>query len=240
MSFSAILVDDEPLAVEGLRRFCDRDGRVRVVGDAADGEAALKLAAAAMPDAVFLDIGMPGLNGLQVAAGLAALPVPPLVAFVTAFDHYATQAFDLAIVDYVLKPIEPSRLDRAIHRIASMIQPDATTEPSEPDFWVPSRGGMVRVATSSVDRIDAERDYVRILAEGRSYLLRASLSAIEERLDRRRFVRVHRSTIIRIDSIVGLDHLGNGAWTAVGTDGAAIRIGRRHLAEVRSRLGIGS
>lgn len=239
MMFGAVLIDDEPLALEGLRRFCERSGQVRVLGEASDGAAGIELARTCRPDAVFLDIGMPGLGGLEVAARLGGVERAPLVVFVTAYDHFATQAFDLSVVDYVLKPLEPDRLDRAIARIASRMMDGKRPDAAAAGFWVPSRGGMVHVATDDIVRIDAERDYVRFAANGRTHLLRASLSAVEERLDPCIFVRIHRSTILRVDAIAGLEHIGNGAWAATDASGGRLgRIGRRHLASVRSTLGI--
>lgn len=236
MDFSAIIVDDEPLAIEALRRFCGRSRRVRILGEAADGAAGLHLAETARPDAVFLDIGLPGLSGLDVAARIAGSSPRPLVVFVTAFDHFATQAYDLSVVDYVLKPLDPKRLDRAIERIAERLSESQPSTAAD-EFWVPSRGGMARIASSSIRRVDAERDYVRILAHERSYLLRETISAIEARLDHTRFVRIHRSTILRSDTISGLRHLGAGAWAALDETGQASRIGQKYLARVREQLG---
>lgn len=238
MSFTAILVDDEPLAIEGLRRFCERSGVVEVLGEATDGAAGVELVRSTGPDAVLLDIGMPGLTGLDVAAVLGTTPSAPLVVFVTAFDHFATQAFDLSVVDYVLKPVDPDRLERALARIDALVASRGSAVDPADGFWVPSRGAMVRVPTSSIVRVEAERDYVRLVADGRTHLLRASMTAIEERLDRTSFVRVHRSTILRVDAIDRLEHLGGGAWAAIDAAGRLTRIGRRHLADVRSRLGV--
>lgn len=238
MPFSAIIVDDEPLAIEALNRFCQRSGQVVVVGEATDGATGLKLAASVRPDAMFLDIGMPGLSGLDVAALLSAAACRPLIVFVTAFDHFATQAFDLSVVDYVLKPLVPARLDRAVERLTTLLlDRQCNVEPAD-EFWVPNRGGMSRIPAASIRRVDAERDYVRLGVSDRSYLLREPISAIEERLDPSAFVRIHRSTILRNDTVTGLRHLGAGAWAAVDATGRENRIGRSYLARVRDRLGI--
>ena len=237
MAFGALLIDDEPLAIEALRRFCERDGRARILGEAADGAGGLALAEALRPDALFLDVGMPGLSGLDVTARVAALPRRPLIVLVTAYDHFATQAFDLSVVDYVLKPLDPERLDRAIDRLDQLVA-GAVAEPApSEDLWVPSRGGMVRIAAAMIRRIDAERDYVRLTVPGRSYLLRETISALESRLDSKRFVRIHRSSILRADTIAGLRHLGAGAWAVVDETGQPSRIGRSFLARVREQLG---
>ena len=236
MSFRAIIVDDEPLAIEGLRRFCERNDKVRIVGEATDGNMGLRLVDEVLPDAVFLDIGMPGLTGLDVAARFGRSATSPLVVFVTAFDHFATQAFDLSVVDYVLKPLDRVRLDRAIERVDLLVSKRDTDAPAAQEFWVPSRGSMVRLAASSIRRVDAERDYVRLTTDERSYLLREPISAIEARLDPALFVRIHRSAMLRNDTIKELRHTGGGVWAAIDEAGQPTRIGRSYLARLREQL----
>jgi len=238
MPLRVIIVDDERPAIEGLERLCERSGRVDVVGRATHGEAALTLARAEKPDALFLDIGMPGLGGMAVAQRLAGLPRPPLVVFVTAYDHYATEAFDLAVVDYVLKPIDEARLLRAIDRLEARV-PAGGGRRSERllrEFWAPSRGRMVRVPALDILRIEAERDYVRIVTAETSFLLRQPISAMETRLDPSLFMRLHRSTITRLDRIHELSALGRGRWAAVDANGMSAPIGRSYLAAVRARF----
>jgi two-component system response regulator AlgR len=235
MTIRAAIIDDEPLAVEALRRLCERGGQVRIVGSASGGAAGLPMLAAQQPDAVFLDIGMPGMSGLEIAHHLKTLQRPPLVIFVTAYDHFATEAFDLSVVDYILKPLEPERLERAIERAAQLL---AARGQAAQDFWVPHGGSIVRIAAAAIRRIDAERDYVRLSVEQRSYLLREPLSAIEARLAPELFLRVHRSTIVRLDCIRALRHLGAGAWEVVDQDGRQARVGRSYLARVKAQLGL--
>lgn len=237
MTIRAVIVDDEPLAIEALERFCERSGRVEIHGAATDGAAGLDLARQIAPDLVFLDIGMPGLGGLDVAAGLHRTARAPLVVFVTAFDHFATQAYDLSVADYLLKPLEPLRFERAVDRVEQRLDWSAPSRAPE-DLWVPSRGGMVRISIADIRRVDAERDYVRLSVGDRSHLLRENISAMAERLDASAFVRIHRSTILRIDMVKGLRHLGGGAWATVDACGQEVRIGRSHLARVREQLGL--
>jgi len=233
-----LIVDDEPLAVERMQVICARLPGLTVVGTAADGEAALRLVEALAPDLLLLDMTMPGLDGLGVARALARQAAPPALVFVTAHDSFAVEAFDLDAVDYVLKPVAPERLERAIARAVAR----RGTRVREPgagisEFWVPHRSELLRIAAADVDRIDAERDYVRLHVGERSYLLLQTVTGLEARLDPDRFIRLHRSTIIRRDRIIGLRHDGLGVWSAELSDGSALRIGRTYLAKAKAMAG---
>jgi two-component system response regulator AlgR len=239
-------VDDEPLAVERLQVICARLEGVSVIGTASDGQAALRLIEALAPDLVLLDLTMPETDGLTVARKLATQPSPPAVIFVTAHDEFAVEAFDLEAVDYVLKPVSPDRLQRAIHRVGTRrVQPVGQAVQESPwlsEFWVPHRSELVRIAASDVERIDAERDYVRLhvggqAGAGQSFLLLQTITGLEERLDPEMFIRIHRSCILRRDRIIGLRHEGLGVWSAETADGAALRIGRTYLPQVKKMAG---
>jgi two-component system, LytTR family, response regulator AlgR len=236
--FTALLVDDEPLALDMLKRLLKLDSRIQLIGEAADGETALRLATAKRPDVLFLDIGMPGKSGLLVASQLASADPAPLIVFVTAYDHHATEAFDLAVVDYVLKPVDAARLARAIERVATRLAAGAPSSPRAQDVWAPSRGGMVRIPTTAIQRIEAEGDYVRLHAGDRSYLLRRSISDLASRLDPTQFLQIHRSTLLRRTDVQALRHIGSGAWVAVDATGRTFRIGRQRLGDVRAALEI--
>lgn len=237
MAITAMVVDDEPLAADGLRRLCERSGRVNVLCVASDGASVLRLVTARRPQALFLDIAMPGLSGLDVAGALASIPEAPRIVLVTAHDHFATQAFDLSVVDYVLKPVEPQRFLRAIERLESVLNADPCHERAGGDLWVPYRGTVIRLSARDIVRLEAERDYVRLHDPSRSYLLRSTLTELLERLGPE-FVRVHRSVALPASRIVGLRHAGSGAWVAVDVDGRAIPVGRTYLDSVRLRLGL--
>lgn len=238
-----LIVDDEPLALERLEVICSRLEGVALAGTASDGAAALRQIEALAPDLVLLDMTMPELDGLAVARALAGRSERPAVIFVTAHDSFAVEAFDLDAVDYVLKPVTPERLERAIGRALSR---RGTHTPSAgewlDEFWVPHRSELLRIAASDVDRIDAERDYVRLhVGQGdgtaRSYLLLQTVSGLEARLDPEKFIRVHRSTILRRDRITGLRHDGLGVWSAELADAGAVRIGRTYLSRVKAMAG---
>lgn len=236
MAIAAIIADDEPLAADGLRELCEATGKVDVVAVATDGAKALQAVDALRPAALFLDIAMPELNGLEVAAALARMPEPPRIVLVTAHEHFATEAFDLSVVDYVLKPVDPLRLSRAIDRLQAQL----ATEPSPPrerELWVPYLGTVLRLPLADIVRIETERDYVRIHDSGRSYLLRSTLTDLMDRIGDG-FVRIHRSVAVPTDRIAGVRHIGGGAWVAVDVDGGVAPVGRRFLEPVRERLGL--
>jgi two-component system response regulator AlgR len=233
-----LIVDDEPLAVERMQVICAKLPELAVVGTASDGAAALRLVEALEPDLVLLDMTMPEVDGLAVARKLAERARRPAVIFVTAHDHFAVEAFDLDAVDYVLKPVAHERLARAIERAVSRRERPARPESKWlEELWVPHRSELLRVEVDQIDRIDAERDYVRLHLGDRSYLLLQTIAGLEERLDPHEFIRIHRSTILRKDRIRGLRHDGLGVWSAEIEDGEALRIGRTYLPKVKAMAG---
>ena len=236
----ALIVDDEPLAVERMQVLCAGLPAVQVIGTASDGAAALLLAGQLAPDLLLLDMTMPGMDGLAVARALARDAQPPAIIFVTAHEDFAVEAFDLEAVDYVLKPVAPDRLARAIERAVARRGAAGRGAPQPQylaEFWVPHRGELLRIAAADVQRIDAERDYVRLHTKDRSYLLLQTIAGLEQRLDPERFIRIHRSTILRRDFIRGLRHEGLGVWSAELNDGEALRIGRTYLRKVKAITG---
>ena len=237
-----LIVDDEPLAVERMQMLCADLPELALVGTAGDGAAALRMVAALSPDLVLLDIGMPELDGMAVARAIGeGTAAPPAIVFITAFDSFAIEAFDLSATDYVLKPVSAERLTRAIGRVVERRSSGAVALPPVnahvEEFWVPHRSELIRIAASDIERIDAERDYMRLHVNGRSYLLHQTISALEARLDPALFIRVHRSMIVRRDRIARLGHDRAGAWHAELVDGEAVRIGRSYLAGAKAIAG---
>lgn len=233
-----LVVDDEPLAVERMQILLARMEGVDLAGTASDGEAALRMAEAVAPDLMLLDIAMPGMDGIDVARALGRLPSPPNIVFVTAFDSFAVAAFDVEAVDYLMKPIEPARLARALDRARAHRAGERPplTEAHLQEFWASDINGLTRVRVEDVDRISAERDYMRIHVGKRSWLINHSLAKLEEELDPERFVRLHRSAIVRKDFVTGLRH-DEGRWTAKLADGSEQRVGRLYAANARKLSG---
>jgi two-component system response regulator AlgR len=240
-----LIADDEPLAAERLQLLLARCSGIELVGTASDGESAVRLAEALKPDALLLDIAMPGLDGIEVARAIGGPHNSPAVVFVTAFDSFAVAAFEVAAVDYLMKPVEPTRLERALERAREYVrqrreEPDgAPTKTSEwlDEFWASDLTGLVRIAARDVDRVSAERDYMRLHVGRRSWLIHHSMAALEEGLDPQLFVRLHRSAIVRRDFISGFTRNPSGRWIARLGDGGEQAVGRLYSDRVRSIAG---
>ena len=235
-----LIADDEPLAAERLQVLLARANGATLVGTASDGESAINMAEALSPDLVLLDIAMPGLDGIDVARALTGQSPSPAVVFVTAFDQFAVAAFEVAAVDYLMKPVEPDRLQRALdrakeyleHRKTPSAKPGAPSEWIE-EFWASDLTGLVRIAARDIDRVSAERDYMRLHVGRRSWLIHHSMAALEEGLDPELFVRLHRSAIVRRDFIAGFTRNPSGRWIARLADGTEQPVGRLYSDRVR-------
>jgi len=253
-ALSVLVVDDEPLARRRLTRLLSKLDWINRIEEAADVAEACHKATQTAPDILLLDIQMPGGNGFDVLAHLGS--PPPVVIFVTAFDHHALRAFEANAVDYITKPIEHGRFDIAMKRARaateSRHQTDRIAELQESlislkqalnqqpkrtsEFWVKVRGEFIRISLDNIVRIQAERDYVRIHIPGADYLYLESLSSIEKRLDSIDFVRIHRSTILRKNAILRIKQAPFAALIAVLTDGSQARIGRTYVSAVKADL----
>jgi len=240
-----LIADDEPLAAERLQLLLAKAEGAQLVGTASDGDSAINLTEALTPDLLLLDIAMPGLDGIGVAKALAALDPSPAVVFVTAFDQFAVAAFEVEAVDYLMKPVDSSRLERALSRARQYIQTRSVAEagPVQPssryldEFWATDLSGLVRIAARDIDRISAERDYMRLHVGARSWLIHHSMSALEDGLDPALFVRLHRSAIVRRDFITGFQRNPSGRWIARLADGGEQPVGRLYAENVRAIAG---
>ncbi len=198
-----LVVDDEPPARARLKRLLAAHADVQVVGEAADGLQALALVDTLQPDALLLDVQMPELGGLDVAASLPdAAQGGPAVVFVTAFDAYALPAFDAAAVDYLLKPVDPARLARALDRLRQR-RPVPAARPRPERLVVEERGRRIVIACASLRWLQAADNYVELHADGRMHLLRRTLDGLLADLGPG-FVRIHRSRAVALAAVAAL------------------------------------
>jgi two-component system response regulator AlgR len=238
-----LIADDEPLATERLQLLLARIDDVQLVGTASDGESAIQLSKVVEPDLLLLDIAMPGLDGIGVARALAALNPSPAVVFVTAFDQFAVAAFEVEAVDYLMKPVEPARLTRALNRARDYIASRSVGSRKQmpprwlEEFWASDLSGLVRISARDIDRVSAERDYMRLHVGRRSWLIHQSMAALEEGLNPELFVRLHRSAIVRKDFIAGFSRNPSGRWIARLKDGEEQPVGRLYSDRVRAIAG---
>jgi two-component system response regulator AlgR len=243
MSIRTVFADDEKLAREEIGWLLQGVPDVEVVGEAGNGVDAFNLIEKERPDLVLLDIEMPGLDGIDVARSLAGRRPSPAVVFITAFDQFAVAAFEVEAVDYLMKPVDPHRLQRALDRARTYLQ-QRTAQPSPgktsqwlEEFWASDLSGLVRIASQDVDRVSAERDYMRLHVGRRSWLIHHSMAALEEGLNPELFVRLHRSAIVRKDFISGFTRNQSGRWIARLADGTEQPVGRLYSDRVRAIAG---
>jgi DNA-binding LytR/AlgR family response regulator len=245
MTLRTLLVDDEPLALERLQVFFRDIAGVEVVGTARDGREAAEAIERLKPDLALLDIQMPEQNGLRVAATLPPDDRPEII-FVTAFEQYAPDAFEVEAADYLLKPVRFDRLWQAVERakrrkhqrtLAGRAEAAAHEETAREDgLWVPTRAGAVFVPVESIDWIEAQRDYVMLHTATRSHILRISMRALEDRLDPTQLMRVHRSAFARPANVVEVQRLGRTINALVLRDGAIVQVGPNYSKTVAERL----
>jgi len=252
----AVVADDEPLSLRRLELGVGYVSGVQLVGAARDAAEARRLIASTRPDLALLDVRMPGAEGLELAAELTGEGAPAVI-FVTAHGEYAVDAFGLAAVDYLLKPLDFDRLaeavERARERIAirkeraawpSGMNADAewlrktTIGPYERELWISDRGVRVRVLLQQVVWFEAERDYIKVHTGGRTYLVRRPLRTLAERLDPNQFLRLHRSALVNSSTVAKLVRGDNGKLAAVLSSGDTIPVGRKYLHAVRDHLGV--
>ena len=236
-----LAVDDELPALEDLVRMLEASPAVDRVESAASAEEALvALGDGAAIDAVFLDVRMPGLGGLELARVLRRFERSPAIVFVSAFDDAAVDAFELAAVDYLVKPVSRARLDEAIERAARRATPAEPAAAEDETLAVDAlRGGGTRLLPrSSVLYLQAHGDYVRVASSEGRYLVRARLSELEERWAGHGFVRVHRGFVVNLRRAVEVRPRLNGTAVLVMADGAEVPIARRQVGELRRKLGV--
>jgi two-component system, LytTR family, response regulator len=239
VTLKLLAVDDELPALEDLVRMLEASPAVENVESAASAEEALvALGDGDDIDAVFLDVRMPGLDGLELARVLRRFERPPAVVFVSAFDDAAVSAFELAALDYLVKPVSRRRLDEAIERVARQAERSEPLEEATVAVDALRGGGTRLLARSSILYLQAHGDYVRVASDDGRYLLRARLSDLEERWAAAGFVRVHRGFVVNLRRAVEVRPRLNGTAMLVMADGAEVPIARRQVGELRRKLGV--
>ena len=268
LKIKTLVVDDEPLARRNLRVLLEADPEVELVGEASGGAEALALISEHSPDLVFLDVQMPEMDGFGVLERLEAERLP-VVIFVTAFDRYALKAFDFHALDYLLKPFDDSRFEKALarakqqlaqselkdlsRRLISLLEDrgaahadeaEASAHPDKPAryqtrFLIKSAGRVSFIRSDEVDWIEADDYYVKLHVKGRGHLLRETMNDIEARLDPETFVRIHRSSIVNLERVRELRQLFGGDYTVVLQDGTQLKLSRARRERLESLLKTG-
>jgi two-component system LytT family response regulator len=241
-----MIADDEAPAREKLERWLAEQPDVAVVGSAEDGLSAAQCIEQLRPDVAFLDVQMPTLSGLQVAAQLEPSSAP-LIVFVTAFDEHAVKAFDLNAIDYLLKPYDLNRFARTMQRVRERLhshEPGATAvaigrarTPSCERLLVPDRERLQLIDATSIEWLEADDNYIHVHTATRTYLLRRTLQDLLSQLGEQRFVRIHKSTAVNLGSIGSLSPLFKGDYEIHLNNGRILRLSRRYREALFARMG---
>jgi two-component system, LytTR family, response regulator len=257
MTIRTILVDDEPLAVQGLQLRLEKYEDVEIVDTCSNGREAIRSIKTHKPDLVFLDIQMPGFDGFSVIQGLMEVE-PPLFVFVTAYGDHAIRAFEAQASDYLMKPVEEDRLADTLERVRlrlaekkgaeeagklkevlAEVAPEAVESVEQADEGLASsryeklinikdRGQIFRVDVDTIEKIDAAGDYMCIYTGDNTLILRETMKDLEKRLDPRRFQRVHRSTIVNLDLVRQVKPHTNGECFLVLDSGSQVKVSRSY------------
>lgn len=258
MTIRTILVDDEPLAIQGLELRLDAHDDVEIIAKCQNGREAISAIKTHKPDLVFLDIQMPGFDGFSVVQGMMEVE-PPLFVFVTAYSDHALRAFEAQAVDYLMKPVEEARLADTLDRVRQRIAerrgaeeteklkealaehaPQAAAEMAGDDseqhsanrferlINIKDRGQIFRVDVDTIELIEAAGDYMVIKTGDNSLVLRETMKDLEKRLDPRRFQRVHRSTIVNLDLVKQVKPHTNGECFLVLESGSQVKVSRSY------------
>lgn len=261
---TTLIVDDEPLARRNLRLLLKDDSEIEIVGEAASGREALALIRRHSPDLVFLDIQMPELDGFGVLENIDAEQLPAIV-FVTAYDQYALKAFEFHALDYLLKPFDDARFEKALRRaklqvgqrelkdlsqrlVALLAGRESSAQGSTPArqsqylsrLLIKSAGRVFFLKTDEIDYVQAEDYYVKLHVGRKGHLLRETMNEMEAKLDPAKFLRIHRSTIVNIERIRELQQHFNGEYIVVLHDGTEHKLSRSRREQLQTLLKSGS
>jgi two-component system LytT family response regulator len=250
MTLRVVIADDEPLARRRVKRLLAGMDDVAIAGEAADGPSAVACVDATRPDVVLLDVQMPELDGFGVVSQLAR-PAPRVV-FLTAFDRYAIQAFEVHAVDYLLKPVARDRLADALAHarawltsrgggrdpdLAALVESLARRRAAVTRLPIRSDGRVELVDAASIDWIEAADNYVVLHAAGRTHVLRETMARLEQSLDPEQFVRIHRSAIVRLDRVERLESASRGDYDVTLRDGTRLTLSRRCRTRLERAVG---
>lgn len=245
-----LVVDDEPLVRERIAALVKESAGLVLVGEGRNGLEALDLVTALKPDLLFLDVEMPELSGFGVTAALDGVPVPGVV-FVTAYEHYALQAFEVGAIDYLHKPVTKERFAAAVERARSRLAGSATfaseslvanaaaaeRERGQRTRFVVRRGNAHHfVAVAAVEWIDVADNYLRLHVAGKAHFWRGTMKDAEDELDPARFVRVHRSAMVAIDRIVSVSSHDSGGYVVERRGGVKVKASRQYAERLRALL----
>lgn len=246
-----LLVDDESLAREMLREMLHDDPQVTIVGESCNGHEALEAIRTHSPDLIFLDVQMPELGGFEVLEALGK-DIPQVI-FVTAYDQYAVRAFEVHALDYLLKPFDKERFDISWQRartqllrerdggtdqrILALLEEMKAGNKYLERLVIKASGRIYFLETSEIDWIEAEGNYVSVHTGKKSHLLRETISSLEAQLDPRKFLRIHRSSIVRIDRIQELQPWFHGEYRIILQNGIQLTLSRNYRDKLHEALG---
>jgi len=258
VSIRTLLVDDEELARRGLRVRLERAGDIAIIGECGNGQEAIAAIGRLTPDLVFLDVQMPEVSGFDVIDAIG-LDATPHIIFVTAFDQYAVRAFEVHALDYLLKPIDDERLAQTLRRAREVLSSSSDEglrmrlaaraasaaagsahRPGSDRLAIPSGDRVVVVRIADIDWIEASGNYVSIHVGKKSWLLRETIAAMDQRLAPHGFARIHRSTLVNVERVAELRALANGEFAVLLQDGASLKLSRsyRHVLDALAGGGL--
>ena len=252
MKVRTLIVDDEPLGRERIRTLLEGDKEIELVGEIGDGKTAIAAIKTLKPDLVFLDIQMPEMDGFGVLEAISAEPMPAII-FVTAFDKYAVQAFEVHALDYLLKSFDRERFAAALQRakeairsapvrtlnarLAGLLEDLEAKKGRLTRLVVKSAGRVVFLPVEEIDWIEAADNYVRVHAGKETHLIRETLQSLEKRLDPAKFLRIHRSSVVNLERIRELRPAFHGDYLVRLTDGTELILSRNYREKLLEPLG---
>ena len=232
-----VIADDEPLARQRIEDLLAKEKGIEIAGMATTGDEAVETIRRVNPDLVFLDVQMPGKTGLEVVQDIGAEQMP-LTIFITAYDQYALDAFDIAAVDYLVKPFDDERFAQSLQRARKRLRAVPRQGQYRERIAVESRGQVRVVAVAKIDYITASGPYAELHVADKTYAVRERMQTLEEHLDPAVFFRIHRSAIVRLDRIDTLLHRAGGDYALRLKDGTELDVSRGRREELERRLGI--